>query len=589
MIEILKNKLSVKAFFAFIFILNIPNFFIIETNDSSFLNFTEFLEKLIICLLLGGGFLSLFSRPWIAWLVIWVSSLWWQPLALGVRFFNQTPITATLIGMAAATSPGELRNLFEAMPLQWFIFFALWNCACFGVLIWLRGSLSWHWNREFRIKVCFFCFSMLALPYLVNLFNHEEKINKLEHSSVNFSENHKNPLNAFAEADRSIGNTFRLQKIFPYELPLSIGQYWKAQRVVKAMSKQLGEPMIGNDISEDNAFPEVVVLVIGESSTRNAWHLFNNQAPMTTNNLELRVAKGDYFFEFGKVLALTTSTRQAVPSIITEEPLVYPNGEPNLNPTRSIVSVAGKAGYATAWISNQAAIGMHDGIIASYAREAAVTAFLNPSNFSSKGSFDEVLLPILSQQLKKNSKSFVVLHTMGSHFHYEHRYPRGFGPFPESKNHRESYFNSVAYTDWFLDKVIEILDNDGRRAVMAYVSDHGETIPGGSCNKGPANRSTHDAYEVPAVVWLSKSYANNRPEVVKQLNLNKENSYENNAIHQTLLDLIKGNVSRSSLNNSAQSFLRESNEEEGELISPWHLKFKNSLDKNPCAIVISYD
>lgn len=582
----MKNSHQRQTFFVFLIILNIPNFFIVETNTSSLLNFTEFLEKLIICFLLGGGGLTLFSRPWVAWLVIWILSLWWQPLALGVRSVNQTPITATLVGMAAATSPAELRNLFAATSWKWFVFFILWNIACFGVFCWLRYRPNWRWTWKFRAKVCFFCFSILALPYLIGLGSHEKKLTKAEEKSANVPPSPQAPLDAFTDGDRRIGNAIHLPKIFPYELPWSVAQYWKAQRVVEVVRKKMGEPAVAYTLSTTEAFPEVVVLVIGESSTRNAWHWFNAQAPMTTKNLEARVAQGDYLFNFRETLALTTSTRQAVPSMLTAQPLVWPDGAPNPRPTRSIVSVAGQAGYGTAWLSNQAAIGMHDGIIASYAREAAVTVFLNPSDFSAQGSLDEVLLPALSHQLKKNRKIFVVLHTMGSHFHYEYRYPRGFGPFPESKNSREAYFNSVAYTDWFLNQVIEILIHDGRRAVMAYVSDHGESIPGGSCNKGSANRSTHDAYEVPAFVWLSKSYAEIRPEVVMQLKNNKDHLYTNSVIHQTLLDLMRGQGVSEIPEPNIQSFLRETNSKEKKILPSWNLKFQEAVNINPCAIVL---
>ena len=85
--------------------LNLPNLIWLDGFSTLLLNVTDFAEKLLVCVLLGAGFLALFARPWRAWLVLWLLCLWWLPLALGVRAISGTPITATLVGMALATSP----------------------------------------------------------------------------------------------------------------------------------------------------------------------------------------------------------------------------------------------------------------------------------------------------------------------------------------------------------------------------------------------------------------------------------------------------------------------------------------------------
>jgi len=331
------------------------------------------------------------------------------------------------------------------------------------------------------------------------------------------------------------------------------------------------------------------VLVIGESSTRNAWHWFNPQAPATTPLLEARSARGEHLFGFARTLAQTNSTREAVPSMLTAQPLVWPDGSPNPHATKSIVSVAAQAGYATAWFSNQAAIGKHDGIIASYAEEAAATAFLNPSSFAEQGSLDEVLLPPLRRHLKDNARAFVVLHTMGSHFDYQHRYPRGFGPYPNSRNAREAYFNSVAYTDKVLDAIIDTLARDGRRAVLVYATDHGETVPGGACAASTASRTTHEAYEAPALVWLSDAYAQAHPAIVEQLRAHQDHPYTVAAVHQTLLDLMRGDAEAPLLDSTTLSFARPSRQRDAngrEWAPAWVEKFETAMKHNPCFMIL---
>lgn len=582
-------------FILLLFALNLPNLIWLQSNSSLFLSGAEYAERLLLCLLLGACFLCLFARPKMAGLCLWVLCLWWQPLALGVRAISGTPITATLIGTAVATSPAELRNLLASIPWPWFVFFVAWNLLCLLLLQWMHRRPEWRWSWQFRGKTAFFCLAMLALPHIVLSGTSITSANTAlaDQSKYALDSNHKNSakhvLHEFDKADKSVGFSYRLPEAFPYELPWAIVQYNQARRAVYAIRANLQAPEPAYSMMGHKSAAEVVVLVIGESSTRNAWHWFNPQVPATTPQLEARVAQGEHLFGFARTLAQSTATRQAVPSILTAQPLIWPAGTPNPQATHSIVSVAANAGYATAWLSNQAAAGRHDGIIASYAEEAATTAFLNPSSFYAQGSYDEVLLPALQRHIDTHKQVFVVLHTMGSHFNYQHRYPAGFGLYPNTSDEREAYFNSVIYTDYMLNQVIETLAKDGRKAVLVYASDHGESIPGGACDAGVANRNTRDAYEVPALVWLSDAYAKAYPEIVRQLSTNTDNSYSVAAVAQTLLDLMRADYQTELPDSRVQSFLRSSmlmDEQGQETVPVWTMQFEQAVESNQCFMIL---
>lgn len=589
-------------FLFFVLVVNLPNLLWLQPNSSLLLNGSEYLERLALCMALAACFVCLFARPWVAWLVLWLLCLWWLPLALGVRAIAGTPVSATLIGTAVATSPAELSNLLTSISWFWFALFTLWNLLCWLLLVRLYRRWTHSWSWSFRGKTVFFCLAMLALPHLVLPHNQtvptiaveQQRLSssatgsQVSSASTRFAPGH--PLYELDQADRPLSFISRLLPYaFPYELPLAVAQYNQARRVVNTIRAHLQPPDAAYGMQAYAPAADVVVLVIGESSTRNAWHWFNPQAPVTTPRLEARVAQGDYLFGFANTLAQTTSTRQAVPSMLTAQPLIWPDGTPNPRATRSIVSVAAEAGYATGWYSNQAAVGKHDGIIASYADEAEATAFLNPSSFYSQGNYDAALLPALRRHLSTHPRAFVVLHTMGSHFNYLHRYPAGFGLYPNSKNPREAYFNSVAYTDSLLDSVMEMLDQDERKAVLVFASDHGESIPGGSCNADVANRYTRDAYEVPALVWLSKSYAKAWPDLVSKLEANTHQPYTTAAIPQTLLDLMRGDSQAILPDPEVQSFVRthiKSEHSNPSKVLTWQAKFEESVQINPCFVIM---
>lgn len=575
-------------FGACVLALNIPNLLWLESSSSLLVHGAEFAERLLLCLLLSAGVLTLFARPWRAWLVLWLSCLWWQPLALGVRAINGMPINATLVGMAMATSPAEMINLATIIPWPWFAFFLLWNLTCWVVLRALLRRPHWRWGWHFRGKVVFFSAALLALPYAVLSNPHAAPKIWAGPTGPSHRLDTGDPWHSFNQADQHVGSVPHLPEAFPYELPLAVVQYWQGRGVVDAVRAHLRPPAPSDTLAGMPPQAEVVVLVIGESSTRNAWHWFNPQAPATTPLLEARVARGEHLFGYAQTLAQTTSTRQAVPSMLSAQPLVWPDGSPNPEATQSIVSVAAQAGYATAWFSNQAAVGKHDGIIASYAQEAAATAFLNPSGFSDLGSLDEVLLPALRRHLVQNTRAFVVLHTMGSHFKYQHRYPHGFGPYPHSDNARDAYFNSVAYTDNVLDQIIEILASDGRRSVLMYAADHGEAVPGGACKADSANRNTRDAYEVPALVWLSRAYVQAHPAMAERLHAHQNHPYTVAAVHHTLLDLMRGEVQEPVHDVGPLSFARPSRNLDAsgsELVPIWAEKIRKAAERNPCFIL----
>lgn len=593
---------SLWLFLFFVLVVNLPNLLWLQPNSSLLLNSTEYLERLALCMLLASCFFCLFARPWVAWLVLWLLCLWWLPLALGVRTIAGTPISATLVGTAVATSPAELSNLLTSISWFWLALFALWNLLCFLLLVGLHLRWNNRWNWVFRGKTAFFCLTILALPHLVSPSRQSVSTSAVEQKTLSssvtdsqipsaaarFAPGH--PLYEMDQADRPFSFfSPRLPDAFPYELPWAIAQYSQARKAINSIRAHLQPPDTAYDMQNYAPAADVVVLVIGESSTRNAWHWFNPLAPATTPRLEARAAQGEHLFGFGHTLAQSTATRQAVPSMLTAQPLIWPDGTPNPQATYSIVSAAQQADYATAWFSNQAAVGKHDGIIASYAEEATTTAFLNPSSFYAQGSYDEVLLPALQRHLDTHKQVFVVLHTMGSHFNYQHRYPTGFGLYPNTSDEREAYFNSVAYTDYVLDKVIETIAKDGRKAVLVYAADHGESIPGGSCDAGVANRNTRDAYEVPALVWLSDAYAKAYPEIVTQLSANTDNSYNVAAVAQTLLDLMRGNTETDLPDPTTQSFARNNvfNNEHGQKVKPvWTQQFEQAVERNPCFMIL---
>ena len=573
-------------FVVLVLVWNIPNLLPWEQGLYPATYWLDMQDRLFKSLLLAALAMALFARPWVAWGVSWGLCLWWLPISVAVRYMNETPLNASLIGMAMASSLGELKGLLLSIPRSIVLAMLLWNGLCGLVLYGLWRKRHWRWAGWPRALVLLVCIGLLLLPRIVQ-WSVREPVAAQATKVQTQTQVHDDP---FKDADRAIGSDVDLPRAFPYELPWALAQYWQARRVVEASIASMREVQDASALA--SGAPEMVVLVIGESSSRKAWQLFNPQLEVqTTPLLSERLARGEQVLPFSNVVAQSVSTRQAVPSMLTKEPVLWPDGTPNPQATRSILSQVAQVGYRTGWFSNQVAVGEFDGVIAAYADEAQSRAFLNPSSFVSQGSYDEVLLPALRRFLAAEAgtgRAFAVLHTMGSHFRFEHRYPAGFGPFTTPRSTEQAYQNSVAYTDLVLDQVIDTLEQDGRSAVMLYVSDHGQGLAEQRCNKSDINRLTVDSYEVPALLWLSPAYAQANPRAVAGLKANTKLPYTTAVVHQTLRDLLAGDeAAQAPALAQVSSFLRTPPLDFVQRVvfagTQW-VDFQEAAARNPCFI-----
>ena len=150
----------------------------------------------------------------------------------------------------------------------------------------------------------------------------------------------------------------------------------------------------------------------------------------------------------------------------------------------------------------------------------------------------------------KANKIFVVLHTYGSHFEYNKRYPREMAVFkPDSNSAAErgnrpqlvnAYDNTIHYTDSLLSSLITALDKTQARAALLYVSDHGEDIyddaRGRFLHASPV--PTYQQLHVPMVMWMSESLRAAEPGKWQAAQTNRDRDVSSSrSVFHTLMDL----------------------------------------------------
>lgn len=323
-----------------------------------------------------------------------------------------------------------------------------------------------------------------------------------------------------------------------------------------------------SDAGETPASP-VVVLVLGETSRYDHWQV-NGYARETSP----RMAKRE-LVSFDSCFSVANLTTVSVPFILSR---ATPTHQELYLQEKSVVDAFHEAGYETSWIADQS---FNNHFLLRIAESCDHTHYFMPRN--NELLLDTVLLaPVKERTHSKppyegwsEKPQMMVVHSLGCHFKYSQRYPDEFQHFvPDMKGMRigalipdfdsisegirlnnrrnspalvknvqnvlvNSYDNAIRYTDYFLDSLIEILEESDRPAVMVYVGDHGENLMDDERHMllhGTYAGSVWE-YHVPLFVWMSEEYQSMYPDKMTTLRENKSKKMTTMYLFHSLLHL----------------------------------------------------
>ena len=305
--------------------------------------------------------------------------------------------------------------------------------------------------------------------------------------------------------------------------------------------------------------PEVYVMVVGETARAHNFSLYGY--PRNTNPL---LSKTPGIKAFPNVTTQSNTTHKSVPMLLSA---ASAEDFERLFHEKGILAAFKEAGFHTVFISNQLP---NHSFIDFLGEQADEHYFLKKEDASQGNHYDEDLLQKLDEILPLADASssahyhyrklFVVLHSYGSHFNYQERYPRSFAFFkPDSKseakpeNRRDllnAYDNTIRYTDYILHGIIERLQKwegiqtktDGIYgqpiSAMLYTSDHGENIfDDERCLFLHAAPKASD-YElhVPFIIWTSEGFSKQYPDILNALGENRSKQVQSSlsAFHTML-------------------------------------------------------
>jgi heptose-I-phosphate ethanolaminephosphotransferase len=218
----------------------------------------------------------------------------------------------------------------------------------------------------------------------------------------------------------------------------------------------------------------------------------------------------------------------------------------------SLVQIMKSEGFKIYWLSNQQMVGPTDTWSAVFSKPADLRIFTDKRGGFEGASHDGKLLPLLREALTDPADHrFIVLHLMGTHVHYDLRYPREFARFNDRRGvhpgvlqkggwyitRYTQYDNAVLYNDYILGEIISRL-KAVERGTLTYVSDHGEVLGETSSATGHwGGNMPRQGYQVPLLFYLTPKVKTELGERLAVFRRNLAVPIQTDRLIHTLLDL----------------------------------------------------
>ena len=334
-----------------------------------------------------------------------------------------------------------------------------------------------------------------------------------------------------------------LNNVFPlnvtYNLYLAVERTWISAHYQERVADYRFDAISSHP--KDSA--EVYVMVIGETARSDNFALYGYQRD--TNPMLSRLKKDSSLIVFRKAWTESNTTHKSVPMLLTA---ATSSDYSVLYREKGIIAAFREAGFHTSFISNQLP---NHSFIDFLGMEADSCIFIKEAERAKDNVSDMELLPILKNILAKGrKKEFIVLHTYGSHFKYNERYPRQMAHFlPDDKSEAKyenkqclvnAYDNTIRFTDRFLYELSSLLSSSSSYAAWLYTSDHGENIYDDNRKKFLHASPNPSDYElrVPLLAWTSSSYRSAYPDIVTALRINSTKQTSNSiSFFHTMLEM----------------------------------------------------
>jgi lipid A ethanolaminephosphotransferase len=335
--------------------------------------------------------------------------------------------------------------------------------------------------------------------------------------------------------------------ISPQNMIASFASYYKK----KAPKENLPLVTYGEDATmqktDASKLPKLMVLVVGETARAENFSL--NGYSKNTNP---KLSKQD-IINFSQVSSCGTATAVSVPCMFSGMPR-EDYDESLANHREGLLDIAKRAGYQVTWIDNNSGCkGTCDRV-----EEFKIPEPIQKKWCKDEECFDDILIDSLKAYLATIPKDdtrphLVVLHQMGSHGPaYYKRVPPQYKVFKPTCDTNaiqgcsrdellNSYDNTLLYTDYVLDSLIETLKTATQYETgLWYLSDHGESTgeSGMYLHGAPYAIAPSQQTHVPMLMWFSDTWKQQAQKQMSCLSQQRQKELSQDNLFPTMLSLL---------------------------------------------------
>ncbi len=521
----MRNRKNFILLCSLVIIAMLPNLLLALIGEDSVVGT---LTKKLVYLTLGLAIvifpLSFLKPKWYGWFVFLLS-----PFLL-FEIYNvytfKAPSSEEAVASVFFTNYGEASELLDGGILT--ILAAVFAfVATFFIAFFTPGN--YRLSKKIRIKVLAFSLLIFAGLYARN-YVMASKLNDNSSETIGLA---------------NYALRVQLRKIYPVDVLLKAKGAYDGLEQRKDYVENV-EKFTFNATKRDTLQKqEIYVLVIGETARKHNFGLYVYQRN-TTPNLD----SISNIIRFDNVNSNANLTSLSIPFMITR---ATPENVDIKFTEPAVLTPFKEAGFKTYWLTNVpsgigSVFGFYSGLADEYKNTSVSLDALN---------YDERLVPELEKVLNDttSSKKFIVIHTLGSHFRYNYRYPKEFEKFTPNlakglsiENSTDiankdkiinSYDNSILYTDHVLGQFIAQLKAKNAISYLYYLSDHGENLYDDHTNKlmhAYINPTKYEI-EIPLIIWSSNQYQKQYSDKVEALSRNTNSKLQSIYTFHTLLDL----------------------------------------------------
>lgn len=333
----------------------------------------------------------------------------------------------------------------------------------------------------------------------------------------------------------------KFHKIFPFDVYIAADEVFEHRAEVRESQALLAGFSFGIQPKLDEE-EETLVLVIGETARWKSFGINGYQ-----RNTTPRLSDQKNLVSYSHLVTQANLTSHSVPLILTRADALHRD---MADKEKSLSEAFAEAGFQTSWMSSQVLTSYQERIIAACDNSVILDKVISQDKL-----YDLDLVPKFDELLRQSAKKkFIVIHSMGSHFKYNERYPADSVFFKPSFDNTmdflaassenaeyliNAYDNSIRYTDAFLSALIRKLEAKGGVWSMVYLSDHGENLYDDDRKLVLHGTLVVSAYEahIPFLVAYSDEYQTKYPEKVENIKANQAHNLTSGVVFHSMLDM----------------------------------------------------